>query len=100
MIGWAIKQIFNGSKVKRRMWANLQWIAYVPKGAVQIPHKYADGNNTGPFLVSLTKEGVLMPWIASQGDLLANDWEVVSQRPAHDYDEPRNEQPVAQLSEP
>lgn len=31
-----------------------------------------------PYLMIFNAQGVFVPWLASQGDLLADDWEAVS----------------------
>jgi hypothetical protein len=41
----------------------------IPEGTVQ---KFA------PYLMIRNAQGVFVPWLASQGDLLAGDWETVS----------------------
>ena len=86
LIGWAVKQMHNGSYAKRRAWKNVEWVAYVPPGAVQIPHKFAAGNDTGPFLVAKVAAG-LVAWQPTQADLLAVDWQVVAEPASEDRGE-------------
>jgi hypothetical protein len=84
-IGWAVKQMLNGDKVKRKNWgASPEWIAYVPKGGVQIPQKFAGGHDTGPFLVASLKNRGIVPWTVTHADLLAGDWEIVATSATHD----------------
>jgi hypothetical protein len=67
-IGWAIETMRDGHKVYRTGWnGEGMWIA------LQVP----DGHSkmTQPYIYMSTAQGDLVPWLASQSDLLANDWE-------------------------
>jgi hypothetical protein len=75
-IGWAVNHMRHGHKMRRRMWQNIEWVAYVPQGATQIPQKFANAHPSGDFLVAKAKDGGLVPWTATQADLLAGDWEM------------------------
>lgn len=77
-IGWAVKQLHNGSRVRRRGWSSLKtWVAYIPPGAAQLPNKMADGYPTGPMLVLRTSDDEIAQWTCATADLLATDWEMV-----------------------
>jgi hypothetical protein len=70
-IGWAVKQMQNGEKVRRSGWNG--------KGqslAVQVPD--AGSMNTLPYIYLRTAQGERVPWTCSQTDLLAIDWEIAS----------------------
>lgn len=84
-IGWAVGLMLNGHQMRRRGWNNrIDWVAFVPKGSVAIPHKFAEGNDTGPFLVVKRRHGPIVPWTVTQQDLLADDWEMVNElKPGH-----------------
>ena len=67
-IGWAVKQLWNGSKVRRRGWNG--------KGMhleLQVPD--AHSKMTLPYVFMFTAQGDRVPWLCSQADLLAIDWE-------------------------
>jgi hypothetical protein len=49
--------------------ANTARATGIPQGTVQ---KFA------PYLMMRNAQGVFVPWLASQGDLLADDWELVT----------------------
>lgn len=77
-IGWAVKQLQNGSKVARSgwngkgMWLELQ----VPdaNSKMTLPYIYLNypaGENE-PYI-----RGARVPWLASQTDMLATDWSEV-----------------------
>lgn len=69
-IGWAIKQMRDGSKVMRSGWNGKgQWLA------LQVPDQHS--KMTLPYIYISTVTGALVPWLASQTDILAMDWEVV-----------------------
>lgn len=82
----ALRDCKDGYKITRINWnGENQWVAYSPGfeiGADRIFSKpVADhvGVGTGifaPYLVIHNAQGVFVPWLASQGDLLAEDWQI------------------------
>ena len=69
--GWAIKQMQNGSRVWRAGWNGKgMWVA------LQVPD--AHSKMTLPYIYMSTAQGDLVPWLASQTDVLAEDWRAVS----------------------
>ena len=70
-IGWAVKQMHNGAKVRRAGWNGKgMWLA------LQVPDEHS--KMVLPYVYMKTAPGPLVPWLCSQTDLLAIDWEVVS----------------------
>lgn len=68
--GWAIKQMQNGSKVSRAGWDGRgMWLA------IQNPD--ALSKMTLPYIYMKTASNDLVPWLASQTDMLSTDWETV-----------------------
>ena len=75
-IGWAIKQMRDGARVRRQgwngkgMWLKLQ----VPDehSKMTLPYVYIEY----PIDHIAYPEGSRVPWLASQTDLLAIDWEI------------------------
>jgi Protein of unknown function (DUF2829) len=84
-IGWAVKQLRNGAKVARAGWNGkgmflilvqgstftVKWpplLGVFPEGTEIQYHAHVDLKNA---------DGKIVPWNASQGDLLAHDWVVV-----------------------
>ena len=69
-IGWAVKQMHNGLSVTRAGWngpgQHLE---------MQVPDEHS--KMTLPYIYITTVQGDLVPWLASQTDILAVDWEVV-----------------------
>ena len=69
-IGWAVKAMLNARRVRRRGWNGKgMWLGY------HEPDE--DEKMTEPFIYMRTAQGGLIPWLASQADILANDWELV-----------------------
>ena len=69
--GYALSLLKEGKRVAREGWNG--------KGmhiALQRPD--AGSKMTLPYIYMSTVQGDLVPWLASQTDLLANDWDVVS----------------------
>ena len=67
--GWAIKQMHNGSRVRRSGWNGPgQWVA------LQRPD--VNSKMTLPYTYLSTAQGDLVPWVPSQTDYLAIDWEI------------------------
>lgn len=66
----ALERIREGSFVTRKGWNGKGM--YV---GLQKPNALSSLNT--PFIYIRTVEGQVIPWVASQSDLLANDWEVV-----------------------
>ncbi len=68
-IGWAVKQMWNGDKVRRSGWngKNMHLM-------LQRPDEHS--KMTLPYVYMFTAQGDLVPWLCSQTDLLALDWEI------------------------
>ena len=68
--GFALHMLKHGHKVTRAGWNGRgMWIA------LQRPDPHS--KMTLPYLYMSTASGDLVPWLASQTDLLASDWETV-----------------------
>lgn len=68
-IGWAIKQMWHGQRVTRRGWNGRgQFLA------LQVPDPNSKMNL--PYIYISTVRSQLVPWLASQTDLLATDWQM------------------------
>lgn len=68
-IGWAIKQMWGTSKVCRAGWNGKgMWLA------LQIPDE--NSKMSLPYIYMKTADNKMVPWLASQTDLLAIDWSI------------------------
>ena len=69
-IGWAVKQLWHGEKIRRAGWNGKgMWLALQTPDATGI-------KMTLPYVFMSTSKGELVPWLCSQTDLLAADWEI------------------------
>jgi len=68
-IGWAVAQLWNGNRVSRQGWNGKHMYLQL-----QIPD--AQSKMTLPYVYMRTAQGDLVPWLCSQTDLLATDWDV------------------------
>lgn len=76
-IGWAVKQLWHGDRVRRAGWngkgmylflVNRQcWFCEVSSAEAGLPNL--------PFIAMKTAMNEVVPWLCSQTDLLAADWE-------------------------
>lgn len=68
-IGWAVAAMRSGQHVTRAGWNG--------KGqhlGLQVPD--AHSANTLPYVFIITVDGRRVPWLCSQTDLLADDWQL------------------------
>lgn len=66
----ALRRLKNGEKVAREGWnGKNMWIH------LQVPD--ANSKMSLPYLYMYTADKKLVPWLASQTDILADDWNVV-----------------------
>lgn len=67
-IGHAVQAMQEGRRVTRAGWNGKDmWLAYQGQ----------TGGAWQPFIYMRTVQGTFVPWLCSQTDLLATDWEVV-----------------------
>lgn len=88
--GQALRALKGGRKVQRDGWNGKgMWVALqrgYPDG-VGINANTAEATGLpegtvcrfGPYLMLRAADGVFVPWVASQTDVLAEDWQVVEQ---------------------
>jgi len=69
-IGKAVKEMHDGKLVNRVGWNGPnQYLS------LQVPDEHS--KMTLPYVYIRTVQGDLVPWLCSQTDLLATDWQVV-----------------------
>lgn len=81
----AIEAAKKGAKITRRGWNGKgMFLYYVPEGRYPARTDAAksiaaeDGKvDYGAYIAMKTAQGNVVPWLASQTDILADDWEVV-----------------------
>jgi hypothetical protein len=86
--GWALNQLRNGQRVHREGWNGRGMYVVLQAGYPDgIPINANTAKATGiaegtiqkfrPYLMMYTVNGEFVPWVASQSDLLADDWDAV-----------------------
>jgi hypothetical protein len=77
--GHAVHALKHGQRVARSGWNGKDmWLAIVLDWSEAISSVHTFGKPTLPFIVMKTADGSLVPWLASQTDVLANDWRIVT----------------------
>lgn len=82
--GWALKQLLNGNKVQRAGWNGKgMFLYYVPGSTFEVNRPPLLGIYPAGTVISYhahvdmkTASGDCVPWLCSQTDMLANDWEI------------------------
>lgn len=82
-IGWAVEQMRAGQRVRRAGWNGKEmWLTIIPgdREPRELAAGLAIGSGWGemkmsPYVVMKTAGGEFIPWLCSQADLLATDWE-------------------------
>lgn len=70
-IGQAVKEMRDGKRVARAGWnGKNMWLA------LQVPD--ANSKMSLPYVYMRTADEKLVPWLCSQTDLLATDWDLVA----------------------
>ncbi len=85
-IGWAVKQMHNGARLARRGWNGKGLFIFLVQGSTFQVNRppllgiYPEGTeiNYRPHVDIKNVDGTIVPWNASQSDLLATDWEIAS----------------------
>lgn len=83
--GWAIKQMRHGEKVCRAGWNGKGMFLFLVPGSTFKVNRapllgiYPEGTEISyqPHIDMKTANNTVVPWLASQSDMLATDWEVV-----------------------
>jgi hypothetical protein len=74
--GQAIQALKEGERVARTGWNGKgMWLAYVPAGYMELTNGLEFPSC--PYLVMKTAQATVVPWLASQTDVLAEDWVIV-----------------------
>ena len=76
--GLAVEAVKKGHKVARSGWNGKgMWLKLVSKGYFDIGCSVVEGADLLPFIGMKTADNCFVPWLASQTDVLADDWCVV-----------------------
>ena len=76
--GLAVEAMKLGKKVARAGWNGKgMWLRLVSKGYFDIGCSVVEGADLLPFIGMKTADNCFVPWLASQTDILADDWCIV-----------------------
>jgi hypothetical protein len=84
-IGQAVKALQKGDRVRRAGWNGKgMWLAFVKEWVPVFAFEgeppeqtfLDDAQGYLPFVAMFTADKMLVPWLCSQTDLLAIDWEI------------------------
>lgn len=86
--GSALSELKVGSRVARAGWNGKgMFLFYMPGYPAGVPANVATSRAMGipqgtqivvlPYIAMRTVDGSIVPWLASQTDILANDWVIV-----------------------
>ena len=76
--GLAVEAMKLGKKVSRAGWNGKgMWLRLVSKGYFDIGCSVVEGADLLPFIGMKTADNCFVPWLASQTDILADDWCIV-----------------------
>ena len=83
-IGWAVKQMRDGQRVRRAGWNGKGMFLFLVPGSTFTVNRppllgiYPEGTqiNYHAHVDMKTATGEVVPWLCSQSDLLAVDWEL------------------------
>ena len=82
---WALREIKNGNKLQRSGWNGKGMFVFLVPGSQFTVNRlpllgiYPEGTviDYNPHIDMRTADGSIVPWLASQTDVLANDWQLV-----------------------
>jgi Protein of unknown function (DUF2829) len=84
-IGWAVSMLQRGQRVCRPGWNGKGiWLVLVPGASWEIVDAQGERAklfmrreaSNAPFIAMMTTDHKIVPWLCSQTDLLAQDWEL------------------------
>lgn len=79
-IGWAVQQLYRGRHVLRQGWnGKKMWLRLVKGESYDLPEGFfieKDEPELSPWIGMKTADNKFVPWLCSQTDILAQDWEL------------------------
>lgn len=77
-IGWAVDMMRRSKRVARAGWNGKgMWLFLVP-GGFGLPDHAGKDREVLAYVMMKTADDKLVPWLCSQADLLATDWQEVA----------------------
>lgn len=81
-LGWALRLLRSGARVMRAGWNGKgMWLLLVPaeRWSTEVGPSNVGGAHRLPWIGMKTADGGFVPWLASQTDVLAEDWDVAAE---------------------
>ena len=76
--GLAVEALKKGLKVARSGWNGKgMWLTLVSPGHYDVGIRTVNGSALQPWIGMKTADDKFVPWLASQTDVLAEDWQIV-----------------------
>ena len=78
-LGDAIEEMKNGNRVQRRGWNGKGMFIFIVAGDswdFETDINGVDNLGTQSFICMKTADDQLIPWLASQADIMAEDWQI------------------------
>lgn len=76
---WALRMLKIGKRVARTGWNGKgMWLTLATYARARVDLTSTKTSTLSDFIVMKTADNTLVPWLASQTDLLAEDWELAS----------------------
>lgn len=77
--GGAIKALKDGERLMRQGWnGKNMWLIYIEADQYELKAwKYFNATEQLPFIAMKTADNKIVPWLASQTDVLADDWQLI-----------------------
>lgn len=72
-IGWAVRAMKNGEKVRRAIWPHLTDTIGIPTW-IYLFHQELEGHM--PAIMAQRSDGKISPFVMTDPYLLADDWEI------------------------
>jgi hypothetical protein len=79
--GWALYRLRSGERVRRSGWNGKgMWLILVAVNDWSVSEAFVDGepHELLPWIGMKTADEKFVPWLASQTDMLAEDWEIAT----------------------
>ena len=77
--GWALNQLRDGARVARNGWNGKgMFIFLVSHWSINTAHMSNWSTELAPFIAMKTAQDTIIPWLASQADMLATDWVIAT----------------------
>jgi hypothetical protein len=76
----ALHELKDGARIRRAGWNGKgMWLGLITVGEWTFTNGKWDNYQCLPFIAMKTADDKIVPWLASQTDILADDWDIVEE---------------------